>query len=37
MIPGNKVEVSIAAKGGGSENKSKMVMLNPLTISSSGC
>ncbi|WP_429216886.1 fumarate hydratase [Aeromonas veronii] len=29
MIPGNKVEVSIAAKGGGSENKSKMVMLNP--------
>ncbi|EKP0309818.1 fumarate hydratase [Aeromonas veronii] len=29
MIPGNQVEVSIAAKGGGSENKSKMVMLNP--------
>ncbi|MCF5863920.1 fumarate hydratase [Aeromonas veronii] len=29
MILGNKVEVSIAAKGGGSENKSKMVMLNP--------
>ncbi|HDX8442939.1 fumarate hydratase [Aeromonas hydrophila] len=29
MIPGDKVEVSIAAKGGGSENKSKMVMLNP--------
>ncbi|PKQ72692.1 fumarate hydratase [Aeromonas sobria] len=29
MIPGNKVEVSIAAKGGGSENKSKMAMLNP--------
>lgn len=29
MIPGNKVEVSIASKGGGSENKSKMVMLNP--------
>ncbi|WP_421278120.1 fumarate hydratase [Aeromonas veronii] len=29
MIPGIKVEVSIAAKGGGSENKSKMVMLNP--------
>ena len=29
MIPGDKVEVSFAAKGGGSENKSKMVMLNP--------
>ena len=26
---GDKVEVEIAAKGGGSENKSKMVMLNP--------
>ncbi|MEZ9060937.1 MULTISPECIES: fumarate hydratase [unclassified Vibrio] len=29
MIPGNKVEIQIAAKGGGSENKTKMVMLNP--------
>lgn len=29
LVPGNKVEVQIAAKGGGSENKSKMVMLNP--------
>ncbi|MBO1518777.1 fumarate hydratase [Oceanisphaera pacifica] len=29
MVPGNEVEVAIAAKGGGSENKSKMVMLNP--------
>ncbi|MGL5036560.1 MAG: fumarate hydratase [Aeromonas sp.] len=29
MIAGNKVEVRIAAKGGGSENKSKMAMLNP--------
>jgi len=29
MIPGDHVEVMIAAKGGGSENKSKMVMLNP--------
>ncbi|MEC9261381.1 MAG: fumarate hydratase [Pseudomonadota bacterium] len=28
-VPGNKIEVMIAAKGGGSENKSKMVMLNP--------
>ncbi|MEZ9924625.1 fumarate hydratase [Vibrio breoganii] len=29
MVPGDKVEVQIAAKGGGSENKTKMVMLNP--------
>lgn len=29
LVPGNKVEVQLAAKGGGSENKSKMVMLNP--------
>jgi fumarate hydratase class I len=29
MVRGNTVEVMIAAKGGGSENKSKMVMLNP--------
>ncbi|EDP99171.1 fumarate hydratase, class I, anaerobic, putative [Shewanella benthica KT99] len=29
MILGNHIEVAIAAKGGGSENKSKMVMLNP--------
>ncbi|WP_100641547.1 fumarate hydratase [Alteromonas facilis] len=29
MVPGDKVEIMIAAKGGGSENKSKMVMLNP--------
>lgn len=29
MVPGAEVEVAIAAKGGGSENKSKMVMLNP--------
>ncbi|MEE9332763.1 MAG: fumarate hydratase [Granulosicoccaceae bacterium] len=29
MVPGNKVSVDIAAKGGGSENKSKLVMLNP--------
>ncbi|MCL1073116.1 fumarate hydratase [Shewanella dokdonensis] len=28
-VPGDKVDVAIAAKGGGSENKSKMVMLNP--------
>lgn len=29
MVAGNKVEVTVAAKGGGSENKSKFVMLNP--------
>jgi len=29
VVPGDKVEVEIAAKGGGSENKAKMVMLNP--------
>ncbi len=29
IVKGDKVEVEIAAKGGGSENKSKMVMLNP--------
>src|SRR5690554_1563733 len=29
MIAGKNVEVMIAAKGGGSENKTKMVMLNP--------
>ncbi len=29
VVPGNTVEVQIAAKGGGSENKAKLVMLNP--------
>jgi fumarate hydratase class I len=29
LVPGNTVEVKIAAKGGGSENKSKFAMLNP--------
>ena len=29
IVPGDTVEVKIAAKGGGSENKSKFVMLNP--------
>ncbi len=29
MVAGDAVEVIVAAKGGGSENKSKMVMLNP--------
>jgi fumarate hydratase class I len=29
IVPGSTVEVMVAAKGGGSENKSKFVMLNP--------
>jgi fumarate hydratase, class I len=29
VVPGDTVEVSLAAKGGGSENKAKFVMLNP--------
>lgn len=29
LVAGDKIEVMIAAKGGGSENKSKMAMLNP--------
>lgn len=29
LVPGNTVEVTVAAKGGGSENKSKLAMLNP--------
>ncbi len=29
IVPGDKVEFKLAAKGGGSENKSKLVMLNP--------
>ena len=29
IVPGDKVQVKVAAKGGGSENKSKFVMLNP--------
>ncbi|MCK9238006.1 MAG: fumarate hydratase [Thiopseudomonas sp.] len=29
IVPGNTIELDIAAKGGGSENKAKMAMLNP--------
>jgi len=29
LVPGDTVEVSIAAKGGGSENKAQLAMLNP--------
>ncbi|HEX2541042.1 MAG TPA: fumarate hydratase [Caldimonas sp.] len=29
LVPGSTVDVIVAAKGGGSENKSKLVMMNP--------
>ena len=29
LVPGDSIDVKLAAKGGGSENKAKMVMLNP--------
>ncbi len=29
LVPGNTVDITVAAKGGGSENKSKFIMLNP--------
>ncbi len=29
IVPGDKVDVQVAAKGGGSENKTKFAMLNP--------
>ena len=29
IVPGDKVDITVAAKGGGSENKSKFAMLNP--------
>ncbi len=29
VVPGDELEVTVAAKGGGSENKAKLVMLNP--------
>ena len=29
LVPGDRVDVRIAAKGGGSENKAKLAMLNP--------
>ncbi len=29
LVPGETVEIIVAAKGGGSENKAKLVMLNP--------
>ena len=29
LVPGDKVDITVAAKGGGSENKSKLAMLNP--------
>ena len=29
LVPGDKVEIAVAAKGGGSENKSRFTILNP--------
>ncbi len=29
IVAGNRLDITVAAKGGGSENKSKLVMLNP--------
>ena len=29
VVPGDRLDITVAAKGGGSENKSKLVMLNP--------
>ena len=29
VVPGDKVDITVAAKGGGSENKSKVAMLEP--------
>lgn len=29
LVPGDKLDITVAAKGGGSENKSKFIMLNP--------
>jgi fumarate hydratase, class I len=29
MVPGSKIDIQVAAKGGGSENKAKFKMLNP--------
>ncbi|MEO7548816.1 MAG: fumarate hydratase, partial [Ramlibacter sp.] len=29
LVPGGRLDITVAAKGGGSENKSKMIMLNP--------
>ncbi|HEU4779417.1 MAG TPA: fumarate hydratase [Steroidobacteraceae bacterium] len=29
LVPGDELDITVAAKGGGSENKSKFVMLNP--------
>ena len=34
VVEGDTVDIQVAAKGGGSENKSKMVMLNPANSTS---
>ena len=37
IVPGGKLDITVAAKGGGSENKSKMIMLNPSDSVIDGC
>jgi fumarate hydratase class I len=37
LVKGATVDVTVAAKGGGSEAKAKFVMLNPSIPLSSGC
>jgi fumarate hydratase class I len=37
IVPGHHVDVICAAKGGGSEAKSKFAMLNPSDDLSTGC
>ena len=29
VVPGDQIDITVSAKGGGSENKAKFVMLNP--------
>ena len=29
LVPGNSIDINVAAKGGGSENKAKFIMMNP--------
>ena len=37
VVPGDTLTVTVAAKGGGSENKARLAMLNPATAWSTGC
>ncbi len=37
LVPGDEVEIKLAAKGGGSENKARFTVLNPSGTWSTGC